>query len=629
MNRQFTYSLNRLYDNSTQLGQLLQDNTYKYDNVGNIISIDDNGLNARNQYFEYDNINRLIYSKGGMNCQGTGIGYETDYTYSAAGRILRKNVTIQRINTMAGLYPMDYQNNYTYPSSGNPFAIRSVQDALSGSVNNLEWDANGNLIRSVCGTPVYDRRMCWTEDNRMQGYTEYSDDNGGISAWYNYAASGDRNFKVTTPRIQASQNAANLMQHASLAYPTLYASALITFNKGGYTKHYFEGTNRVCSKIGGGFRNVHWDNIEDRIPTLVEDYDQLSEEQRESVERTFNECLNMGVEMDGIIDLYEVVSRESGRDDQEPAFFYHSDHLGSASWITDFSGVAVQHIQYLPYGEPYINQRLSGYNERFTFTGKDPRKGWRIPLDEIKYNEQRDEETGYGYFGARYMDHELMSMWLSVDPLADKYPSISPYAYCAWNPIKLVDPNGMEVDDPPSKFKNIGPVIPKSDFIGWHYGNLEENCNVYAKEQMRVAGYSVGGGDDKANIKPYNENKKPKSNEAEFNKAVDYIKSSLENGIPVFVGVDDQAGASNSDNTTDHFIVIVGMGYDEEKGNYFTAYDNATPYPNEGTSDQNRLYVDYENNVIQSDGRFPNNYARNVSRPYTVTQVRQSRKKKK
>ena len=78
----------------------------------------------------------------------------------------------------------------------------------------------------------------------------------------------------------------------------------------------------------------------------------------------------------------------------------------------------------------------------FVSTGEVPRKGWRIPLDEIKYNEQRDEETGFGYFGARYMDHELMTMWLSVDPLADKYPSISPDAYCAWNPVKLVDPDG-------------------------------------------------------------------------------------------------------------------------------------------------------------------------------------------
>ena len=60
---------------------------------------------------------------------------------------------------------------------------------------------------------------------------------------------------------------------------------------------------------------------------------------------------------------------------------------------------------------------------------------------------ERDEETGFGYFGARYLDHELMTMWLSIDPMADKYPSISPYAYCAWNPVKLVDPDGKEFAD--------------------------------------------------------------------------------------------------------------------------------------------------------------------------------------
>ena len=58
---------------------------------------------------------------------------------------------------------------------------------------------------------------------------------------------------------------------------------------------------------------------------------------------------------------------------------------------------------------------------------------------------ERDAETGYGYFGARYMDHELLTSWLSVDPMADKYPSISPYAYCAWNPVRLVDPDGKEI----------------------------------------------------------------------------------------------------------------------------------------------------------------------------------------
>ena len=67
---------------------------------------------------------------------------------------------------------------------------------------------------------------------------------------------------------------------------------------------------------------------------------------------------------------------------------------------------------------------------------------------------ERDEETGYGYFGARYMDHELTAMWLSVDPMADKYPSISPYAYCAWNPVKLVDPDGNEAIDNDDWYKD-------------------------------------------------------------------------------------------------------------------------------------------------------------------------------
>ena len=83
-------------------------------------------------------------------------------------------------------------------------------------------------------------------------------------------------------------------------------------------------------------------------------------------------------------------------------------------------------------------------NSSFPFTGKE-----------------KDPETGFSYFGARYLDHALMTSWLSVDPMADKYPSISPYAYCAWNPLKLVDPNGRDVwkvseDGHVKKTSNVG-----------------------------------------------------------------------------------------------------------------------------------------------------------------------------
>ncbi|MBP7077432.1 MAG: hypothetical protein KBB11_10330, partial [Bacteroidales bacterium] len=55
-----------------------------------------------------------------------------------------------------------------------------------------------------------------------------------------------------------------------------------------------------------------------------------------------------------------------------------------------------------------------------------------------------DNETNYTYFGARYYDSDLSS-WLSVDPMSDKYPSLSPYTYCANNPINLVDTDGRKI----------------------------------------------------------------------------------------------------------------------------------------------------------------------------------------
>ena len=38
--------------------------------------------------------------------------------------------------------------------------------------------------------------------------------------------------------------------------------------------------------------------------------------------------------------------------------------------------------------------------------------------------------------------HPTLSIWLSVDPMSDKYPGVSPYTYCTDNPVMIKDPNG-------------------------------------------------------------------------------------------------------------------------------------------------------------------------------------------
>jgi len=160
----------------------------------------------------------------------------------------------------------------------------------------------------------------------------------------------------------------------------------------GYTKHYYAGSERV---IG-----VLFDAHEFRLDKL-----------------------------------YFYKNAESGKMDR---YFYHPDHIGSSSWINDNTGRPIQHLHYLPYGEDWIAQRNTSWTTPYTFSGKE-----------------KDVETGYGYFGARYYDSGL-SIWLSVDPMSDKYPSMSPYNYCANNPVMLVDPDGKK--DKPFNAKYDKPV---------------------------------------------------------------------------------------------------------------------------------------------------------------------------
>ena len=111
---------------------------------------------------------------------------------------------------------------------------------------------------------------------------------------------------------------------------------------------------------------------------------------------------------------------------KEETFFYHSDHLGSTSYITDDKANITQYDAYLPYGELLVDEHSSSEDLPYKFNGK-----------------QFDEETGLYYYGARYMN-PITSLWYGVDPLAEKFPNIGAYVYCHGNPINMIDPDGKD-----------------------------------------------------------------------------------------------------------------------------------------------------------------------------------------
>ena len=110
---------------------------------------------------------------------------------------------------------------------------------------------------------------------------------------------------------------------------------------------------------------------------------------------------------------------------KEETFFYHSDHLGSTSYITDDKANITQYDAYLPYGELLVDEHSSSEDLPYKFNGK-----------------QFDDETGLYYYGARYMD-PIISLWYGVDNLTEKYVSVSSYTYCNGSPIANIDVMGM------------------------------------------------------------------------------------------------------------------------------------------------------------------------------------------
>jgi RHS repeat-associated protein len=123
----------------------------------------------------------------------------------------------------------------------------------------------------------------------------------------------------------------------------------------------------------------------------------------------------------------------SGRTDtmiaETEVYFYHGNHLSSTQLVTDINANVTQQVLYAPFGEV-----LSDYNAYWD--------NENIP-DYLFNAKELDEENGMYYYSARYYAPPVFT---SRDPLFEKYPWISPYAYCANNPLKYMDPTGMIVD---------------------------------------------------------------------------------------------------------------------------------------------------------------------------------------
>ena len=620
-------------------GKTIMDNAYGYDALYRLTSATGTytGADSKTASYTlamgYDNMYRITskkqhLSQSGVQFDGTlNAGYELAYTYQKGD---------------GKKFQLDNVRDINYRTEATPTDSTTINNG-----HKYEYDANGNLVYINTSRVKRDgkedekageQKYRWDEENRLLA----TDENGFVANYW-YDADGERTVKSSGENEEIYVNSEFSGGRTNTAKFSLYVSPYLVASQGGrYTKHIYIGSQRIVSKLGD---LASYGADPRRIPYagneadgLTVDYKKKYDEQLQAIKenyRTFDIpyngqdnddyvngkgfCCNDGTPeaaqakaMAGNVAGAKAVSGNFKENDEyeKMQFYYHPDHLGSSSYITNLDGEVAQHIEYVPFGEVFIEERNNTWNTPYLFNAKE-----------------FDEETGMYYYGARYYEPRL-SLWMSTDPMQEKYSNISTYCYVSNNPIKYIDIVGLEIGSP---WRYIAPVIPKNKFIGWgnspFYQNfinkngIQPQCADYAREQLRVVGVLVGGGSDPTNMYVYSEKKG--ANKVVLDKAIKYIKSELESGRPVFIGVDDAPNQKINEGTTDHFLVIVGMGNDKI-GNYFQVYDNASGDVQDGTNSSNKLYHDEKKNIVE--GKTNTSYSRRVN-PYKLSQVRKNKVK--
>ena len=155
-------------------------------------------------------------------------------------------------------------------------------------------------------------------------------------------------------------------------------------------------------------------------------------------------------------------------------FYYNKDHLGNNREALIRSGSVLQVTRYYPFGAQYAGStEISGVNiqpYKYNFSIEREKRKLAFSSEREKNRpkvngKELDRMHGlntYDYGARQY--NPILGRWDRMDPLCEKYYSISPYAYCANNPIVYIDPDGKLVDEPhgTNKWPNISPVIPQN-----------------------------------------------------------------------------------------------------------------------------------------------------------------------
>lgn len=460
----------------TAANRKMMDNVYTYDKVNNILNLKNNAeipasnlMGGSAQYdYQYDDLYRLTTAAGNHKGSNHENRYTLAMTYNSVHSIVKKEQVHQfkgyDTNDWSPRNKTTYNYDYAYGQT-QPHAPTHIGEHI------YTYDANGNQTGWTDDVSGQERQILWDEENRIKAIA----DNGQLFS-YVYDAAGERVLKSSGGGQNVAINGSKKAGKGSIGNFTIYVNPYVVLRNSQVTKHFYIESQRVATKLtesnegllqgNAGNKKIDYSNKQAKLQGYFnKQYADLDIE-LEKVEGTAGNSGNTppgqsntpangngngnGNNNGGNGNGNNTVGNGNGNGNNTEAFvfYYHPDHLGSSSYISDANGEVCQHLEYFAFGETFLEEHSNTDSTPYLFNGKE-----------------LDEETGLYYYGARYYSPREQ-VWSSVDPLALYDPvkevehyidgehnggvyyssNLNVYGYTYQNPIRYVDPNGKQTE---------------------------------------------------------------------------------------------------------------------------------------------------------------------------------------
>lgn len=431
--------------------------TYSYDDTGRLTEIGYNVTDTSDDHYfwyEYDELGRLKYVYSDTDPDPSGRTKEMEnVSFIADGAITQMKLgsstaqtvdyayTVQgwlsTINTLYLAYDTDkFGLELSYALNGN-ISIQKWSQASKSTTHHVEYDYTYDNANRLTAADYTNSNTSATDDNSNGYDVMYSyDDNGNMltairkgQGFYSYPQNS-----LTSTTIADTSN--RITTYGVQNGPTSPINYSVVYDANGNMKN-----NRYTNAV------FDWRNLMTKVTknssTLRFGYDVEGNRTRKEVIGGTETHYVRGA-MGETIAVYENGSRAFmnligpggniiGSYDGSERRYFLKDHLGSIRTTVDQSGNVDGYDDYYPFGDimPGRSSNTSNPDDAYKFTGHE-----------------RDEEASLDldYMLARNYD-PVLSRFVQIDPLSDKFPGWTPYHYVHNNPLKLVDPTGMSAEN--------------------------------------------------------------------------------------------------------------------------------------------------------------------------------------